>query len=172
MKDKQNGANPILRPMRLCDIEAVAGIIRSVMTEFEAVGCGYSITDSEVDNMFHAYSPAGSAFYVVEVGGRVLGCSGYAPLTDGDKGTCELRKMYFLPELRNTGTGSRMLALCLQEARRDGYRRCYLETTDGMTGARRLYEKHGFKYLDKPMGNTGHTSCGIWMARPIASQAN
>jgi len=37
-----------------------------------------------------------------------------------------------------------------------------------MTGARRLYEKHGFKYLDKPMGNTGHIGCGIWMARLIA----
>lgn len=167
MKEKQQAAQPLLRPIREWDTEAVADIIRRVMTEFEAVGCGYSITDTEVDDMFSAYASQGSAFYVVEVDGQVLGCGGYAPLTGGDEDTCELRKMYFLPELRGTGMGSVMLTLCLQEARRYGYRRCYIETLENMTGARRLYEKHGFKYLDKPMGNTGHIGCGIWMARLI-----
>jgi len=130
MKVEQNKSELLLRPIKECDIEAVAGIIRDVMTEFEAVGCGYSITDTEVDDMFSAYAPQGSAFYVVEVDGRVLGCGGYAPLTGGDEDTCELRKMYFLPELRGTGMGSAMLTLCLQDARRYGYRRCYIETLE------------------------------------------
>ena len=102
------------------------------MTEFEAVGIGYSINDSEVDDMFAAYSPQGSAFYVVEVDNQVLGCGGYAPLTGGDRETCKLRKMYFLPELRGTGMGARMLTFCLQEARKDGFRSCYLETLHSM----------------------------------------
>lgn len=167
MKVKQNDTKPRLRLIREHDIKAVADIIRGVMTEFQAVGCGYSINDTEVDDMFSAYAPQDSAFYVVEVDGRVLGCGGYAPLTSADRDTCELRKMYFLPELRGTGMGSSMMSLCLREARRCGYRQCYLETLESMTGARRLYEKHGFKYLEKPMGYTGHTGCGIWMARPI-----
>lgn len=167
MKEKQSKVTPVLRPIRECDIEMVAEIIRAVMTEFQAVGCGYSINDSEVDDMFSAYALEGSAFYVVEADGRVLGCGGYAPLTGGDKHTCELRKMYFLPELRGTGMGTCMLTLCLQEARRDGYRHCYLETMEGMEEAHSLYEKHGFMYLDKPMGNTGHTSCGTWMAKAL-----
>ena len=33
----------------------------------------------------------------------VVGGAGYAPLTGGDPGTCELRKMYFFPELRGLG---------------------------------------------------------------------
>lgn len=157
-------STPALRPITENDIEAVAEIIRTVMTEFEAVGCGYSINDSEVDDMFTAYLPAGSAFYVVEANGQVLGCGGYAPLTGGDKETCELRKMYFLPELRGTGMGAQMLALCLNEARLDGYRRCYLETLEGMEKARSLYEKHGFEYLNERMGDTGHSSCEAWMS--------
>lgn len=123
---------PRLRPITENDIGVVAEIIRGVMTEFEAVGIGYSINDSEVDDMFAAYSPQGSAFYVVEVDNQVLGCGGYAPLTGGDRETCELRKMYFLPELRGTGMGARMLTFCLQEARKDGFRSCYLETLHSM----------------------------------------
>ncbi len=168
MHEKTNKTEPVLRPIRESDNQVVAEIIRTVMTEYEAVGCGYSIADSEVDDMCSAYLAGGSAYYVVEVDSRVLGCAGYARLIDGDEFTCELRKMYFLPELRGTGMGSKLMALCVREARRDGYRYCYLETTEGMTGARRLYEKHGFTYLDGPMGNTGHTSCGIWMGRALA----
>ena len=155
-----------LRPITEKDIEIVAKIIRDVMTEFEAVGIGFSINDPEVDDMFTTYASEGSAFYVVEVDERVLGCGGYAPLAGGDKGTCELRKMYFMPELRGTGMGARMLDFCMQEARKDGYQSCYLETLLSMDKARSLYSRFGFEYLDKPMGNTGHTSCGTWMFKP------
>ena len=167
MENMQNNSAPTIRPITVSDVDTVAKIIRIVMTEFKAVGCGYSINDSEVDDMFTAYAPTGSAFYVVELNGEVLGCGGYAPLTGGDKETCELRKMYFLPELRGTGMGTKMLKLCLDEARSFGYKRCYLETMEGMEQARSLYEKHGFKYLDGSMGDTGHSSCGTWMIREI-----
>lgn len=155
--------------MRASDNSAVAAIIRQVMTEFGAVGCGYSINDPEVDDMFSAYDSARAAFYVVEKNGAVLGCAGYAQLSGADDKTCELRKMYFLPEARGTGLGSQMMNLCLQEARNDGFTRCYLETVDDMSAARKAYEKHGFKYLDGPMGATGHSSCGIWMLLELLS---
>ena len=157
----------IIRLMEEKDITVVADIIRLVMTEFEAVGCGYSINDSEVDDMYTAYAPADSEFYVVELDGRVLGCGGFAPLTGGDRVTCELRKMYFRSELRGLGVGAELLNLCLEEAANAGYEHCYLETMDSMEQARRLYGTHSFKYLDKPMGDTGHTSCGTWMARKL-----
>lgn len=163
-KDK---AGPNIRPMQEKDKTVVANIIRLVMTEFGAVGCGYSINDSEVDDMHTAYAPVGSEFYVVELAGQVLGCGGFAPLTGGDRITCELRKMYFRSELRGLGVGAELLNLCLEEAANAGYEHCYLETMDGMEQARRLYGAHGFKYLDGPMGNTGHTSCGTWMAREL-----
>ena len=145
----------------------VADIIRLVMTEFRAVGGGYSINDSEIDDMFTAYAPENSAFYVVKVDDRILGCGGFAPLAGGDNLTCELRKMYFMSALRGLGVGTKLLNLCLEDALSAGYERCYLETTEDMKQAQRLYGKHGFEYLDQPMGNTGHTSCGTWMARKL-----
>ena len=75
--------------------------------------------------------------------------------------------MYFRSELRGLGVGTKLLNLCLEEAANAGFQYCYLETTNDMKQAQRLYGKHGFKYLDQPMGNTGHTSCGTWMARKL-----
>lgn len=156
-----------IRPIEKTDNAVIADIIRLVMTEFKAVGCGYSINDSEVDDMYTAYSPERSAFYVVELNGTVLGCGGFGQLTGADEHTCELRKMYFKSELRGLGVGTRLLSRCLQDAMHAGFQHCYLETMDTMEQAQHLYGKHGFEYLDKPMGNTGHSSCGTWMAREL-----
>ncbi len=167
MNQNMDRAAPNIRLMEEGDNAVVAEIIRLVMTEFGAVGCGYSISDAEVDDMHAAYAPTGSAFYVVELDGRVLGCGGFAPLKEADRLTCELRKMYFRSELRGLGVGTELLKVCLDEARNAGFQHCYLETMDGMEQARRLYGQHGFKYLDERLGDTGHSSCGTWMAREL-----
>lgn len=163
--NKNNGLN--IRLIERNDNTVVAEIIRMVMTEFKAVGCGYSINDTEVDDMHAAYQAPDAAFYVVELDGQVLGCGGFGPLTGGDRQTCELRKMYFKSGLRGMGAGAKLLKLCLEQASKAGFQHCYLETMDDMKQARRLYGKYGFNYLDEPMGKTGHTSCGTWMSKNI-----
>jgi putative acetyltransferase len=120
----RGSAKPGIRPIEKRDNAVVADITRLVMSEFQAIGCGYSSNDAEVDDMFGAYSTEDSAFYVVELAGRVLGCGGFGPLQGGEKDTCELRKMYFKAELRGLGVGTKLLGLCLEEASRAGYRRC------------------------------------------------
>jgi len=157
----------LIRPIRRDDNAAVADIIRDVMTEFGAVGCNFSISDPEVDAMFEAYPAPTAAFFVVERAGRVLGCGGLGPLAAGPSDVCELRKMYFRPELRGTGMGTRLLGVILDAAREAGYRRCYLETLGNMTDARRLYRRHGFEAMDRPLGNTGHSGCNSWMIRDL-----
>ncbi|MEL7021314.1 MAG: GNAT family N-acetyltransferase, partial [Bacteroidota bacterium] len=64
----------LLREIHPTDIQAVAHIIRTVMTEFGAVGAGYSINDPEVDNMYTAYTDERSKFYVLEQADRLIGC--------------------------------------------------------------------------------------------------
>jgi len=152
-------SEPRIRPIGPGDDAAVAAIIRDVMPRFGACGPGFALNDPEVDHMSTAYSQPGSAFYVLEEAGRPIGCGGIAPLAGADAGTCELRKMYFLPEARGRGLGERLLRLCLDKARAFGYRQCYLETLTGMDAAMRLYERLGFRLLPGPLGNTGHFSC-------------
>ena len=156
-----------IRPIRRSDDVAVASIIREVMTEFGAFGCGPVKLDPEVDAMCEAYPAPAAAFFVIERDGRVLGCGGMGPLADGTLEVCELRKMYFLPELRGAGLGGRLLHRILDAAAAAGYRQCYLETLEHMHQARRLYRKHGFQAIEAPMGNTGHSGCNHWMLKTL-----
>jgi putative acetyltransferase len=156
-----------IRKIRKSDNPSVSRIIRDVMTEFGAVGQGYSINDPEVDDMYGAYPAPQAVFYVITKNRQILGCGGIGPLSGADPDTCELRKMYFVPDIRGTGMGTKLLNQCMVKARELGYRTCYLETLEHMTHARHLYGKHGFEPLDKPMGATGHSSCNAWMAKSL-----
>ncbi|RKY15092.1 MAG: MarR family transcriptional regulator [Planctomycetota bacterium] len=158
-------AGVVVRAIEARDDAAMAGVIRAVMTEFGAVGCGYSIGDAEVDELHRAYAGDHQAYFVAERDGEVLGGGGIGPLA-GDAGgsVCELRKMFALPAARGLGLGRRLLDRCLEAAREAGFRTCYLETLEHMHQARALYEKAGFAALEQPMGQTGHDACDSWYA--------
>lgn len=161
-------AGALLRPIAPADDAAMAAVIRAVMPEFGACGDGFAINDPEVDWMSRAYAEPRHAYFVLERDGRVLGGAGVAPLAGGDAETCELRKMYFLPEARGTGAGAAMMARCLEAARGFGFRRCYLETLTGMDAAMRLYERSGFRRIPAPMGATGHGGCNTFYLLELA----
>ncbi|MBI1227485.1 MAG: GNAT family N-acetyltransferase [Bacteroidetes bacterium] len=159
----------ILRPIKSADNQQVAHIIRTVMTEFGCVGEGYSILDTEVDDMFGTYNKERSAFFVIEQKGtrEVLGCGGVGPLVGCSPEVCELRKMYFQPELRGLGFGKKMVVTCLEKAKEMGYHHCYLETVDRMAQANNLYKKMDFEKIERPMGSTGHCSCDAWYVKAV-----
>lgn len=148
-----------IRPIDANDDATIAEIIRKVMPEFGAVGDGFAINDPEVDWISRAYSENRSAYFVVVMNGVVKGGGGIAPLTGGDPDTCELRKMYFLPDCRGLGAGTALMSRCLQAARQHGFKRCYLETLDSMRDAQSLYERTGFKKQSGTLGDTGHGGC-------------
>ena len=158
---------PLLRPITPDDDAALASIIRTVMTSFGASGPGFAIHDPEVSGMSAAYARTGAAYFVIEHDGIVVGGAGIAPLDGGEADTCELRKMYFLPEARGLGLGRKLLTRCLEQARGLGYRRCYLETLTGMDAAQALYLKMGFARIDAPRGCTGHGGCDRFYERAL-----
>ncbi len=149
------------------DIAGVAQLIRTVMPEFGASGPGFAIHDPEVTDMFSAYTLSRHIYYVVEANGKILGGGGIAPLTGEEAEICELRKMYFMPEIRGLGLGQKIMDLSLEEARKMGYRKCYLETLKSMEKAQILYRRNGFAPINKPMGATGHFSCDAWYLKTL-----
>ena len=112
--------------------------------------------------MSRAYAAPRHAYFVVERDGVVRGGGGIAPLIGGDAGTCELRKMYFMPDVRGIGAGALLMSRCLDAARDAGFAQCYLETLTGMDAAQRLYERSGFRRIGGPMGATGHGGCNTF----------
>ena len=160
MHDAQSSSF-LVRPIAASDDAAVQQIIETVMPQFGAGGAGFAIHDAEVKAMFNAYQIPRACYFVVERDGVVAGGAGIAALagTGNASEVCELRKMYFLPELRGLGAGSALMRTCLDAARRFKYREVYLETLTGMDAAVMLYERTGFKRLTAPMGATGHFGC-------------
>ncbi|WP_166925388.1 GNAT family N-acetyltransferase [Flavobacterium poyangense] len=156
-----------IRKIEKKDNQEVAKLIRSVFDEMEIPKVGTAYEDPYLDLMFEEYKKPKSAYFVVEIQGKVLGCAGIAPLENADSKICELQKMYFLPETRGLGIGSAMMDICLQQARDFGFEKCYIETMPFMHAAQKLYKKTGFEYLDAPMGNTGHCSCPVWMLKDL-----
>ena len=117
--------------------------------------------------MFEAYQSNRSIYYVIEDNKKILGGAGINPLKGGNKNICELQKMYFHNSMRGKGYGSTMIDLCLDFARKVKFEKCYIETMPNMIDAQKLYLKKGFSYIDKPLGNTGHSACPVWMIKKL-----
>lgn len=158
----------VVRRIEKADNPFVADIIRTVMPEFGAGGHGFAIHDREVDDMHGSYARGRAAYFVCEVDGKLVGGGGFAPLEGGDEDTCELKKMYFLPEGRGLGLGQQVLTECLIAAKAAAFEFCYLETFNTMLSAMKLYERNGFKKIPGPMGRTGHFACDTFYLVSLA----
>jgi putative acetyltransferase len=160
-----------IRPIQPEDNKAVAEIGITTLAEFGCVGPGYASSDPELQSMYETYQAVvGEYFVIVEnETQKVMGGGGFSRLKNSsdEEALCELQKLYFVPALRGKGLAKKLLRLCIERAATLGFRRMYLESVPAMTAAISLYEKNGFQHLSGPMGNTGHTSCGIFMLREL-----
>ena len=75
--------------------------------------------------------------------------------------------LYLIPEVRGKGIGRLLISRCLEFAKEEGFSKVYIETMPELAQALKLYEKVGFRYLDGPLGNTGHFGCELWMIKEI-----
>lgn len=156
-----------IREIRPGDNRGVARLIRGVLEELGVPKIGTAYADKALDDMSAQYGLPRAAYFVVEEDGRIIGGAGIAQLEQGGEQVCELQKMYFSPDARGRGIGSKMMETCLERAREFGYGQCYLETMPYMEAAQKLYKRHGFEAIDAPMGNTGHFSCPVWMLKEL-----
>ncbi len=156
-----------IRPMAKRENQPLENLLRRVMREFGAIAPGGPSKDDELNDMYGAYSGKRSAFFVAAREETLLGGAGIAPLKGGREKTCELRKMYLVPEARGIGLGRKLLEKCLKTARAKGFQRCYLETLQHMSHARHLYAKFGFRPLEAPLVNTEHSRCDSWAIKEL-----
>ena len=98
--------------------------------------------DAELKDLEANYQRGGRVFELIEdKDGNLLGTCGLRPL---DKETCELRKMFFAPQLRGLGWGRRTLERAVSHARRQGFKFITLEMISVLNEAIRLYTQFGF----------------------------
>lgn len=156
-----------IREVREEDNAALGTAIRQVLIDIGVPKVGTAYADPELDFMFQAYQKERSAYFIIAEEDVVLGGAGIAPLAGEDPRICELQKMYFLMQARGKGWGQKMINHCLAYAKTQNFELCYLETLPYMQAAQKLYLKTGFDYIEGPMGNTGHTSCNVWLTKAL-----
>lgn len=174
-----------IRKIKPQDDQAMAQIIREVSAEYGLTpDKGYGVSDPTLDSLSQEYRSDNACYWVIEEDGVLLGGGGIAPLnaetnsveSDAFKsepepetesvfedGVCELQKMYFSHQLRGKGLARRLAYQAIDFARERGFHSCYLETTDCLREAVKLYESIGFEHLQSHLGNTGHDACEMPM---------
>ena len=156
-----------IRTIQSLDNPQIAKIIREVSKEFGlAPESGFAVADPILDDLFNVYQKTNSQYWVIEnERGEIFGGGGISPL-QGAEEILELQKMYFLQDIRGLGFAKQIIERCIDFAKSNGFSSIYLETTQPLWQAVKLYEKLGFQHLDHPQGMTGHShACEIWMEK-------
>ncbi len=157
----------IIREIQKKDNPAIASIVRNVLMEMGAPKVGTAYADPYLDSLSEVYDVPNAIYFVIENNGKIIGGAGVKQLDNSVENICELQKMYLLPEARGLGLGKELIDICIGKATEFGFESCYIETMTYMEDAQKLYRKVGFHYLDKPIGNTGHSSCPVWMLKKL-----
>jgi putative acetyltransferase len=149
------------------DNAALAKIIRSTLAEFGANHPGTVYYDETTDHLFEVFLQPRSFYFIATIDDAMVGGGGIYPTPGLPENTCELVKMYLLPQARGKGIGRMIIEKCLDKAAESGYKNVYLETMPELEKAMSVYEKFGFEYLKGPLGNSGHFGCSKWMLKQL-----
>lgn len=130
-----------LRDYRPGDEDSVFQIVKCVLAEY-GLSTNSEVTDADLRDIRQSYLSNGGAFRILESDGRIVGSYGlYATSVQ----SCELRKMYLLPELRGQGFGRIMMDDAVRKAKALKFKEMTLETNSCLQEAGELYKKYGFK---------------------------
>ncbi len=102
-------------------------------------------------------NPPNGAFIVGYEDGVAICCGGIKRL---DADTCELKRMYVIPEARGRGVARLLLAALEERGRELGYTIARLDTGPKQPSARHLYESAGYAAIPNFNGNPVATFFG------------
>jgi len=156
-----------IRQVQESDNLGLAKMIRNVFEEYDAPKKGTVYSDTTTDALFELFQNKKSILYVAENSENILGCCGIFPTPGLPDHCAELVKFYLPKELRNKGIGKILLERCIAASKQLGYSQLYIESLPHFSKAISMYEKQGFISLKNPLGESGHTSCNIWMLKEL-----
>jgi len=157
----------ILRRIEKMDNLPLAELIRNVFREFNIDKPGTVYDDPTTDNLFELFQTEKSAYWVAKEDGEILGGCGVFPTEGLPDGCGELVKFYLSTSARGKGIGKLLLQIIINSVKDLEYKQLYLESFPEFQRAVDMYNGLGFKLLDKPLGNSGHHACTIWMLKGL-----
>ncbi|RZL17912.1 MAG: GNAT family N-acetyltransferase [Pedobacter sp.] len=157
----------IIRNIVKEDNSGIAELIRKVFREFKIDKPGTVYFDPTTDRLYEYFRQTGSVYWIAEEDGELLGACGIYPTEGLPQGYAELVKFYLSEEVRGKGIGHQLMEQSLNSAKELGYTDIYLESFPELEKAISMYLRSGFEFIDKPLGNSGHYACNVWMAKKL-----
>lgn len=88
-------------------------------------------------------------FVVLNENDQVTGGIGIAEF-EGISDCAEIQKLYLDDSIKGKGCGRKLMEVAENLAKEAGYRQLYLETHSNLKAAIKLYEKSGYKQIERP----------------------
>jgi len=106
---------------------------------------------TELSEFLERYDEKRDGFWTASLKGRVEGSITIDGIHSEKKGA-HLRWFIISDVLRGRGIGNRLIKEALNFCRNKGYKRVFLWTFEGLSVARHLYDKNGFKLVEENRG--------------------
>ncbi|NVK26951.1 MAG: GNAT family N-acetyltransferase [Flavobacteriia bacterium] len=155
-----------IREIEPNDNAAVAKMIREVFEEFDAERSGTVYSDPTTDMLYEVFQKPKSIYFVAEDNGEIVGACGIFPTEGLPNGYAELVKYYLAAHARGKGIGRALMEKSTAAAKQMGYTHLYIESLPEFSKAVSIYEKQGFKPLEKPL-STEHPGCNLWFLKEL-----
>ena len=148
------------------DNAAVAALVRDNLKKYKLDIPGTAYFDEGLDRLSDHYGNDGCKYYVIEDDhGQVIGGIGFSkfePMED----TAELQKLYLSDSAKGSGLGYEMIDFIEERMREAGYKASYLETHDNLQAAIHIYEKMGYKEIERPK-EVGHSTMNRFFRKEL-----
>lgn len=133
------------------EIAAVKSLFLDYLRFIEAY-LGQSLSFQGTEAEFADFPQTYDALWLASHKGKPVGAVGLKPF----KGeTAELKRLWVSPDARGFNLGEALCRACIEGAKTHGYERLLLDTDRGLNHANSIYERLGFKdidrYYDNPM---------------------
>ena len=145
---------PLLRTRAFQSVEDVRRVRKFMNDHIEGFLNRDSILSAlirRLDNLHQVYTDPGCRLLMGEVGGVLIGCVGVGTFRGlpMEEKIGEVRDLVVDPVYPGMGYGRGLLQECLLQARDLGYQRLYLEMSDAMHRAQRLFQNAGFRPVEE-----------------------
>lgn len=128
---------------------ALADLIRRSLKAHGLDIPGTAYFDPMLGNLSDYYDYPGREYYVLLNQGVLIGGIGFSEF-EGFPSCCELQKLYLDDSAQGHAHGYDMIRFIEERARESGYKKIYLETHTNLEAAIHVYEKVGYKEIDRP----------------------
>ena len=98
--------------------------------------------DEELKSPLKKYGPPCGSLFIAWNEKTAIGCIALQKITDD---TCEMKRLFVLPQFRKDGAGKALIEALLDDAKEKRYSKMVLDTLDRLHAAIRLYAHYGFK---------------------------